>query len=74
MSRFSVALAWYTARISEYVIPPATNTIRRCFVSAGPPVGRPVRCQLGFADRKLVAGAFTTRVTAAGVAGAGSRK
>lgn len=41
----------YTSRISEYVIPPAMNTSRRCLFSCVAP-GRAARCQLGLALRR----------------------
>ena len=46
--------AAYASRISEYAIPPAMNTITRCFASLPAP-GRAARCQLGFALLKDVA-------------------
>ena len=46
----------YASRISEYVIPPATNTSNRWRVSVGVPPARAARCQLGFALRSEVVG------------------
>lgn len=47
--------SWYAARISEYVMPPATKTISRCRTSlVAPRCG--ARCQFGFALRKDPAG------------------
>ena len=46
----------YASRISEYVIPPATNKSSRWRVSLTAPVVRAARCQFGFALRSEVVG------------------
>jgi hypothetical protein len=51
----------YASRISEYVIPPRTNTIMRSRISVVCPPGRAARCQAGFWLRKEVAGTVAAR-------------
>lgn len=46
--------SWYASRISEYVIPPATNTIKRWRLSGGA-FTRGDLCQFAFALRSDVA-------------------
>jgi hypothetical protein len=58
----------YASRISEYVIPPATNRSNRWRVSVTALVVLAARCQLGFALRSEVVGVGVGRaLNAAGV-------
>ena len=67
----------YASRISEYVMPPATNTMSRWRLSFCVPAPRVALCQLGFWLRSDTAGwiwGADRRLLAAGAAAGGKQQ